>query len=207
MQFMKQGEEMQINNMAEYITSFLNIKSDNPYLIDDMFEELESISDLKAFKDYLKAKVSTEEYKYVQGGYQKFIKAVRAFNENNKPELTQIQHDKVVGYCEALWNKTLYIFDEVDYRTQTGHELSSDAIGKFININFKEKELKVLSCIGKRSKLLAYSKRDRDGLRDKIYAAVTNLTLNKDSSLQIENKEEVLSLVDLKNKAKIKGKQ
>lgn len=196
---------MQINNMAEYITSFLNIKSDNPYLIDDMFEELESISDLKAFKDYLKAKVSTEEYKYVQGGYQKFIKAVRAFNEKNKPQLTEIEHKRVMNYCEDLWNKTLYVFDEVDYRIQTGHDLKSDEIGKFININFDEKELKVLVCIGKRQELLRLSKSNRELLRGSIYGVVTKLTLNKNNNLQIENKEEVYSLVDLRNKAKIKG--
>lgn len=141
---------MQINNLAEYLANILNIKMDNPYIIDDMLEELEQINDLKSFKDFVKERSNTESYKFLTG-YQKFLKAISDFKTIN----SSVSEDKVETYCKKLIEKIRTVVRAVDESLPSGLRFNDFAetatFDKFRsggNCAFDEKEQRLLSEVG-----------------------------------------------------------
>lgn len=186
---------MQINNLIEYITNILSIKKENIYLIDDMVEELESISDLKAFKDYLKAKITTDPYKYLNG-YQKFMRAIAEYKN-----LGSESKDEVIEkYCQKLLDKIRDTSRAIDENLPSGLRFNDFAeVATFDNFKtngdcaFTMKEQQLLNEVGS-CKVWLLTFDDNDFLL-KLMRAIGRL-----NQKQIAPKEKVLSLEDIKNK-------
>ncbi len=164
---------MQVNNLAKYVASILNIKSDNPFIMNDIFEELEQISDLKAFKDYLKSQSHSNEYQYSKG-LSKFLKIVSNYKKKQK-DLIVLQNPSINSFSEALYKKTVLVFEEVNWHLQNGKRIEDFNMLK----SFDEKELRVLNKIGDKSYILTKVKSNKPSLEEEIKNIVMSYTIQK----------------------------
>ncbi len=191
---MKQGEEMQVNNLAKYLTSILNIDTKNPFIVDDMMEELEQISDLKAFKGYLKAKMNTEPYQYLNG-YQKLLKAITEYKNIN----SHSKDEAIENYCRKLIQKIRTVARAIDESLPNGLRYNDFCeSATFENFKsdgecaFTEKEQRLLNEVGAcKIWLLTYD--DNDFLL-KLMRAIQRLNQKHLAPPQ----EKTLSLTDIK---------
>lgn len=192
---------MQINELTKYIKTTLNIDTSNPYIVDDILEELESISNLNEFKSYLKAQTTQKEYQYLTN-FQKFLKIAQNYKAKEKQKIV-LANPKINSFSEELFKKTCDVFEEINWLIQSGNDLESEKIKKLIYIKFanNKKEVEVLKAIGDKSELLRLVKHSKDTLRDKIRKVVTDLTIKKNSEPLIEYQDKNI-IKKLQNRSK-----
>lgn len=91
--------------------------------------------------------------------------------------------------CKKLYEKTTSIFDEINWRIQTENlTLRNFKIDKC----FEAIELKILSQIGKRERIMHLCKQDRNLLLEKIKENYTQLILNSQNKNQLEYKDKAV---------------
>ena len=186
---------MRINELAGLLVEMLSIKSDNPYVLDDMIQELNIISDLKSFLSYLKAKITTVPYKYLNG-YQKFMRAIADYKN-----LGSESKDEVIEkYCQKLLDKIRTTSRAIDENLPSGLRFNDFAeIATFDNFKtngvcaFTIKEQQLLNEVGS-CKVWLLTFDDNDFLL-KLMRAIGRL-----NQKQLAPKEKMLSLEDIKNK-------
>lgn len=69
---------LSMQNLLKYVSDILNIKTDSPYTIADMQEELESIRDITAYRHYIRDNIDHFDADY-KTGFQKFIVLTRKY--------------------------------------------------------------------------------------------------------------------------------
>ncbi len=106
---------MKAKEVVAYLCEMLNIKTDSYLIVDDMIEELITINDLKAFKGYLKAKMNTEPYQYLNG-FQKFSKAIIEYKNIN----SHSKDEAIENYCRKLIQKIRTVARAIDESLPNG---------------------------------------------------------------------------------------
>lgn len=126
------------------ICKLLNLEN-NPYVINDVISETESIFDLDLFTQYAKAKFNYEKYKYLNG-YQKFIALTNDFKREFQPTLTEEQNKAIGNYSDELYKRTTNLFDELQWLVNSGISLEHNVCKEMIYKTFKnrDKDIKVL---------------------------------------------------------------
>ena len=191
---------MQIHRAAEYVAEILNIKTENPYILNDILEELEQISDLKSFLGTLKAKTTTKEYQYLPP-YQKFLKMALEYKLKNRGKIGL--EIPVRKYSEKLYNKTVNVFDKVNWLVQTSPKATLNAF--IIEKSFTEKELRALNKIGDKHRLFSLVRHNKPLLEEKIRNAVVDLSLKAREKQRVLGNNEINSnVLRMLNKSKKK---
>jgi hypothetical protein len=98
-------------------------------------------------------------------------------------QLDEIDACKVYSYADKLFIKTTSVFDEINFLVQTGKDINSDTMTRFIYANFDEKDRQVLKLIGDRNRLLFMIRNLRAALREQIKQNVEKLSLEKKKSV------------------------
>ena len=98
---------------------------------------------------------------------------------NNLVKLSDEDNTKVYNYADSLFSKVTAVFNEIEFLLQTKYTIDHDNITLFLSENFNEKDLKVLSLIGKRERIYHLNRTDKTQLRQEIEKAIKALTANK----------------------------
>lgn len=112
----------------------------------------------------------------------------------SKQKLTIEQSEKVCNFSDKLWGKVCDIFDDINWDMQTsGRSLKNYKLDHL----FDNKELKVLARVGKRYRLSHLVTHNKQELKDLIYKAVRELTLEKNNPAPaIENGAETIKMLE-----------
>ena len=187
---------MEAKQVVSYLCELLNIKTENYLIVDDMIEELIAISDLKSFVSYVKAKITTESYQYLNG-YQKFVKATVDYKIiNNGLDETVLE-----TYCQKIITKIRSVSRAVDENLPSGLRFNDFAeTATFENFKsngecaFTDKEQRLLNEVGPcKVWLITF---DSNEFLQKLMKAIGRLNQKH----LAPPKEKMLSLEDIKNK-------
>lgn len=185
---------MNAKQIVDYVCEILNVKTDNSLVILDMINDLKEIEDLEGFKTFIKdpSKTSGADYKYLSG-YQKFVKSISDYKKQKRDQVV-LNNPQIKTFSESLYKKTCDVFDEVNWMVQSGNDIDSDIVKKFIYNNFygKDKEIQVLKKVGSKQEILNFVKNNKYSLEKKIQEIVTSFTIlkhTKSPALEYKDKE------------------
>lgn len=155
-------------------------KIENPYIINDLANDLEMIENKDNLIPFIKERISYERFKFLSS-MEKLTAMINEFKKDNKPKLNEQQEQIAYSYSDKLFSRTTSCFDEVDYLVQIGNDLDSKKVKAVIYqyFNGRDKDIQVLKMIGDKAKLLKYIQTNRKELQDKIIDTVLRLTLLK----------------------------
>ncbi len=129
-----------MKNLVNYIGSLLNIKIDNPLIIEDMKQELNKISDLVSYREYIRDNLKHPDVDF-STGFQKFIILTNKYLKME--ESVTLPHDTAKSFSKQLAHKVKQTRNIVEEKNIVFSMLRIDG-EKF----FTDKELKALQGIG-----------------------------------------------------------
>lgn len=185
------------NGQISYLIDKFNIKSTNPYIIDDIADSMNGI-DFEEFRKFVNHEVRISDFNYYSG-ISKLNEVVKRFKSKKKSNV--INDEKVVYFSEKLFKKTCDCFDEIAWVIQSGKDIESDEVKTLIYKFFggQEKEIRVLKEIGSKNDILNAVKNRRHSLEDEIKEIVVRFALLKDCDNQIGYKDkEVIKKIENK---------
>ena len=169
------------NDVIKYLCKILNIDMTDKLFMMDMLEDLKTISDLGAFRTFVKERFSYERFRYLTGD-QKFIKLVQEYKKENEPKLSGDKLIKVDNYSSKLFSKITTIMDELNFLFQTtGKTINELDLEKTLTANGLENHhISILSAVGDKRKLFHLSVHAKEELRASIQSIVNRRTLEKE---------------------------
>lgn len=190
---------MQDKDIIIYLIDYFGL-SNNPFVINDLLGELESLINKDNLIPFIKQHSNYESFKFLKG-LEKLTALIEAFKKENKPKLDEVSQEKANSFAYKLYKKTINVFDEVNFLIQEGNDIRSKTISNYIGLSFMEqpKEIQVLELVGKREELLRLCNTDKTRLENKIFEVVERLALIKKYP-QLEVKKEKIEVLErLKN--------
>lgn len=197
-----------MEDLIIYLCELLNINTKNKkFIIQDMRYELMSVKHLDGFAKYIRDNANSARFDYANSnfktGFQKFIILAKEYKaEFEDIELSENDKIKIYSYADKLFSKVTTVFDEINFLVQTGKDLHSEQMTRFIYANFEEKDRKVLKLIGNRNRLLFMARNNREALRTALNDKINYLSLQKRKSLvgvsngfKSDNEIKILELV------------
>lgn len=200
MQYMKQGREMQDKELVNYLLATLNIK-ENVYVVDDIYEELESINDLNTFKSYCKAQSVKEEYQYLTG-FQKFLKIAHSFKEEKEDQLKLVVLDGVEEKVNKLINKCRMAYNAIDEKMPEGYPYEKVSYENIPNY-FEKSEINLLEQVGGFKRWFLNMGYDEHQFKKDLIKAVEEARMrfySKDNLLENKEESKMITLQDIKGK-------
>ncbi len=172
----------QTDEITAYLCNVLNIKTDSSYVILDIQEELESISDLAEFRLFIKSHISkvSHDLEYMSG-FQKFLFLVEKFN-NKRLALSDKEFDSISLWCNVLYKKLTWYFGELQWLNPTKEQLKAQI---WKNHQYEDKDLispkeeQVVDIIGDTFELYRLATQRKNELQDKIREVVSQLVKDK----------------------------
>ena len=129
-----------MQNLVNYVGSLLNIKIDNPLIIEDMKQELLKVKNLVTYREYIRDNLNHVDMEF-KTGFQKFIVLTNKYLKME--ESVTLPHDTAKAFSKQLSHKVKQTRNIVEEKNIVFSMLRIDG-EKF----FTEKELKALQGIG-----------------------------------------------------------
>lgn len=180
------------NELIQYIATLLNLDTTPDYIYMDVSEELTIIKDyslfIKEFKSLLGTLKQQLEYKTA---FQKFVFIMQHINDK-KLELTDSENDFITAWCDNLFSKLTWYFDELAFLKPTKEQLNrqiwKNHIYKGVEM-INEKESQVCDIIGDTKEIYRLVTQNKPLLQSKIREIVMDLRKKKKQGIiQIEDK-------------------
>ena len=129
-----------MKNLVNYVGSLLNIKIDNPLIIEDMKQELLKVKNLVTYREYIRDNLNHVDMEF-KTGFQKFIVLTNKYLKQQQD--LALPHDTARSFSKQLSHKVKQTRNIVEEKNIVFSMLRIDG-EKF----FTEKELKALQGIG-----------------------------------------------------------
>ncbi len=129
-----------MQNLVNYVGSLLNIKIDNPLIIEDMKQELLKVKNLVVYREYIRDNLKHPDVDF-STGFQKFIILTNKYLKME--ESVTLPHDTAKAFSKQLSHKVKQTRNIVEDKNIVFSMLKVDG-EKF----FTDKELKALQGIG-----------------------------------------------------------
>jgi len=137
-----------LNSGIKYFATLFNIDLQDKYTLLDLQEELESIDNLIAFRNFVKNSISYSKYRYLSG-YQKFVTLVRDFKKEYKPKLDENTQDKVYSYTLSLLSKLTSYCNELNWTLETQSiDIRTIDLKSTFKKAFDNKAMEIIQSIG-----------------------------------------------------------
>lgn len=112
-----------IGILTKYVATVLNISIDNDFIIMDIQEELENIPDLQGFRNYMKESIAKQDKDFdFKTPFQKFLILTEKF-KHRYLEITLSEHKNIIMFCDNLYSKITWYFDELQFSLPTETQL------------------------------------------------------------------------------------
>lgn len=181
-------------SLIEYLGRVINLNMKDNLNYMEVSESLDTISQSKylEFKKFLTEQAGSEKYSY-STSFQKFIGIFSDFKKNQLL-LSDEEHCQVSIFCDKLYYKVTWYFDELKWLNPTKEQLEKQ-IWKNHQYEDKslisEKEEQVVDKIGDTFEIYRLVTQNKPQLKEKIEKIVRELVSNKKKkTLGIENKQQ-----------------
>ena len=144
-QYQTQQNAINVKDLVSFMIELLNIKSGTKLTLADMSQDLSTLKNLVAFKDYIKANLKNRKYEYLTG-YQKFIEMFNDYKKREILPLEEKQSDNVAKFIKELFSRATDVMEVVSYKIQT-EQVNFENFTTY-EINFTDKQMKVRNEIG-----------------------------------------------------------
>ena len=187
---------MQNKDIVNYLIALFKI--DNPYIINDLIEDIETLNNKENLIPFIKQKMNYERFKIMRSN-EKLIALISEFKKENKPKLDELSSQRVYTYSQSLVKKITDISFEIDYQSKIkGIDLKAINIAKTYENNLSYKDIEICKLIGYR---LIYSLAISNipKLEELIESNVNKKALEKQYPALVVKKEKIEVLERLKN--------
>ena len=187
---------MQNKDIVNYLIAVFKI--DNPYLINDLIEDIEALNNKENLIAFIKERMNYQNFKFLNS-FEKLTALISEFKKENKPKLDQLSSQRVYTYSQSLVKKLTDISFEIDYQSKIkGIDLKAINIAKTYENNLSDKDIEICKIIGYR---LIYSLAisNISKLEELIESNVNRKALEKQYPHLVVKKEKIEILERLKN--------
>lgn len=190
---------MQNKDIVNYLIALFKI--DNPYLINDLIGDIETLNNKENLIPFIKEKMNYQNFKFLNS-FEKLTALIAEFKKENKSKLDELSNQKVYNYSQSLVKKLTDISFEIDYQAKIkGIDLKAINIAKTYENNLSDKDIEICKIIGYR---LIYSLAISNipKLEELIESNVNKKALEKQYP-QIANKKNFESIETIKKLQKV----
>lgn len=139
---------MQNKDIVNYLIALFKI--DNPYIINDLIEDIETLNNKENLIPYIKQKMNYQNFKFLNS-FEKLTAIINEFKKENKPKLDELSSQRVYTYSQSLVKKLTDISFEIDYQAKIkGIDLKAINIAKTYENNLSDKDIEICKIIGYR---------------------------------------------------------
>lgn len=139
---------MQNKDIVNYLIALFKI--DNPYLINDLIEDIETLNNKDNLIPFIKHKMNYQNFKFLNS-FEKLTALISEFKKENKPKLDELSNQRVYTYSQSLVKKLTDISFEIDYQSKIkGIDLKAINIAKTYENNLSDKDIEICKLIGYR---------------------------------------------------------
>lgn len=187
---------MQNKDIVNYLIALFKI--DNPYLINDLIEDIEALNNKENLIPFIKERMNYQNFKFLNS-FEKLTTLISEFKKENKPTLDELSSQRVYTYSQSLVKKLTDISFEIDYQAKIkGIDLKSVNISKTYENNLSDKDIEICKLIGYR---LIYSLAISNipKLEELIESNVNKKALEKQYPQLVDKKEKIAVLERLRN--------
>lgn len=139
---------MQNKDIVNYLIALFKI--DNPYLINDLIEDIETLNNKDNLIPFIKQKMNYQNFKFLNS-FEKLTALIAEFKKENKPKLDQLSSQRVYDYSLRLTRKLTDISNEISYQSKIkGIDLKAVNISKTYENNLNDKDIEICKIIGYR---------------------------------------------------------
>lgn len=190
---------MQNKDIVNYLIALFKI--DNPYIINDLIEDIEALNNKENLIPFVKEKMNYQNFKFLNS-FEKLTSLISEFKKENNPKLDQLSSQRVYTYSQSLVKKLTDISFEIDYQAKIkGIDLKGINIVKTYENNLSYKDIEICKLIGYR---LIYSLAISNipKLEELIESNVNKKALEKQYP-QLENKKSFEGIETIKKLQKV----
>lgn len=186
---------MKINDLIKYLDTMLNIKINNPLVIEDMKLELAKVKDIVAYRYFVRDNIDNgTDYK---NGFQKFILLTKQYlelEENTKLKVTHV-YTKAQQYAKTVADKVAECVGFVEDNCIEFRQVKYEGGVKV----FEDHEIRCLEAVGTQLVVCEFSRMNL--LYKHIHDDYINNTKAKNKKEQLsENANKVLATLPKPNK-------
>ena len=169
---------MENKNIVNYLIALFKI--DNPYLINDLIEDVDNLENKELLIPFIKEKMNYEKFKFLNS-FEKLTSIINEFRKDHKLKLSDDMEDKALSYSDNLYKRVTTILDEVNFVLQAKGKKIEDLK---LNETFKKNGLEnhhisVLNSVGDKKKLMSLCLYSKEELRLRIEDIVNKKALAK----------------------------
>lgn len=139
---------MQNKDIVNYLIAVFKI--DNPYLINDLIGDIETLQNKENLIPFIKHKMNYQNFKFLNS-FEKLTTLISEFKKENKPKLDELSNQRVYTYSQSLVKKITDISFEIDYQSKIkGIDLKAVNIAKTYENNLSDKDIEICKLISYR---------------------------------------------------------
>jgi len=147
-----------MQNLINYTASILNIKIDNPLIIEDMKQELQKVENLVEYREYIRENIKNIDLDY-QTGFQKFIILTNKYL--NEQEQMKLPNELAQNFSKQLTHKVEQARTFIKNQIELGNEKPFSSLVVDGHKFFTDKELKALLGLGRSSVIVELSEQHK----------------------------------------------
>ena len=187
---------MQNKDIVNYLIALFKI--DNPYLINDLIEDIETLNNKERLIPFIKEKMNYEKFKFLNS-FEKLTTIISEFKREHKPKLDNKTEMQVYNYSTRLLSKITNFANNLNFEIQAkGYDLNNINLSKTFEKVLSDKDMDICKIIGFRA-VYALAINNVPKLEDEIEKIVTKKAMEK-MYPQLAKKSEDKKLIErLKN--------
>lgn len=187
---------MQNKDIVNYLIALFKI--DNPYIINDLIEDIETLNNKESLIPFIKEKMNYEKFKFLNS-FEKLISIINEFRKEYKPKLDNKTEMQVYNYSTRLLSKITNFANNLNFEIQAkGYDLNNINLSKTFEKILNDKDMDICKIIGFRA-VYALAINNVPKLEDEIEKIVTKKAMEK-MYPQLAKKNEDKKLIErLKN--------
>lgn len=139
---------MQNKDIINYLIALFKI--DNPYIINDLIEDIETLNNKENLIPFIKERMNYQNFKFLNS-FEKLTTLISEFKKENNPKLDELSNQRVYTYSQSLVKKLTDISFEIDYQSKIkGIDLKAINISKTYAKVLSDKDIEICKLIGYR---------------------------------------------------------
>ena len=167
---------MQNKNIVNYLIALFKI--DNPYIINDLIEDIETLNNKENLIPFVKAKMNYEKFKFLNS-FEKLTAIINEFRKEHKLKLDDKTEMQVYNYSTRLLSKITNFANNLNFEIQAkGYDINNINLSKTFEKVLSDKDMDICKIIGFRA-VYALAINNVPKLEDEIEKIVTKKAMEK----------------------------